>query len=485
LLLLPWKKLLQNTVNLLFLIQIMAVSLQVLLLQRFCGTTASEFPWMVVIVGWIKGKDKPKSRSQLPDHWALPLSLLFRSLTSNNLDILDIKEDHMTVIVSAARTPVGRFGGAFKDVPAVELGGLAIKEAVKRSGVPVEKFDMAIMGQVLQAACGQIPSRQATLRGGMPVDMPSETLNKVCASSFRALTSADQMIRSGDMDIIIAGGMESMSNAPYASLDHRWGQRMFHSQLLDLMVHDGLWCAVYDCHMAVHGGVLAREFGISREAQDEWAYRSQMRAVDAIKAGRMKDEIVAVSVKNRKGETVIDTDEGPRADITMEALAKLPALFSKDNTVTAGNAPSTNDAGSAIVVMSEEAAKVNNIKPLATIIGSAMVSEDAQRIASVPGLAINKLLKKVNMNIKDIDLIEINEAFAAVTLVSSKIIGADLERVNVNGGAVAYGHPIGASGARIIMTLVFEMLRRKARYGIAAICSGAAQGDAILIRCDY
>ena len=391
----------------------------------------------------------------------------------------------MTIIASAARTPIGKFGGVFKDLPAVELGALAIKEAVKRSGLSGDKLELAIIGQVLQAGCGQIPSRQATLRAGLPIDLPSETLNKVCASSFRAVTAADQMIRSGDMDIILAGGMESMSNAPFASKEHRWGHRMFNSQFIDIMVHDGLWCAVHDCHMAVHGGVLAKEFDISRQSQDEWAYRSQVRAVAAIKEGRMKDEIVPVVLKGKKGDVVVENDEGPRADVTLEALTKLPVLFSKENTVTAGNAPSTNDAGSAIVVMSEAAAKANNVKPLATILGSAMVTEEATRIASAPGNAINKLLKKTGMKIGDIDLIEINEAFAAVALVSSKIIGADLEKVNVNGGAVAYGHPIGASGARVIMTLIYEMRRRKAKYGIAAICSGAAQGDAILVRCDY
>ena len=387
----------------------------------------------------------------------------------------------MTIIASAARTPIGKFGGALRDLPAVELGALAIREAVRRSRLGEDKIDLAIMGQVLQAGCGQIPSRQATLRAGLPVSLPSETLNKVCASSFRAVTAADQMIRSGDVDIVIAGGMESMSNAPYASKDHRWGQRMFSSLFLDLMVYDGLWCAVHDCHMAVHGGVLAREFGISRQAQDEWACRSQARAVEAIRAGRLKEEVVPVIGK--KGE--LENDEGPRAGVTVETLASLPALFSEDNTVTAGNAPSTNDAGAAIVLMSEAAAKTHDIKPLATIVGSAMVTEEATRIASVPGNAINKLLLKTGMSIGDIDLIEINEAFAAVALVSGKIIGADMEKVNVNGGAVAYGHPIGASGARIIMTLMYEMRRRRARYGIAAICSGAAQGDALLLRCDY
>jgi acetyl-CoA C-acetyltransferase len=276
-----------------------------------------------------------------------------------------------------------------------------------------------------------------------------------------------------------------MSNAPFASREHRWGQRMFHSQFLDLMVYDGLWCAVYDCHMAVHGGVLAREFGISRAEQDQWALRSQQRALAAIREGRMRDEIVPVFIPGKGAGVTMSDDESPRADVTLPGLAALPPLFEKDNTVTAGNAPSTNDAGSAIVVMSETAARAAGIKPLAAIVASAMVTEDARRIASAPGNAINKLLQKTGLSISDIELIEINEAFAAVALVSSKIIGADLERVNVNGGAVAYGHPIGASGARIIMTLMYQMRRQKARYGIAAICSGAAQGDAILLRCDY
>ncbi|MCM0760912.1 acetyl-CoA C-acetyltransferase [Sporomusa sphaeroides DSM 2875] len=390
-----------------------------------------------------------------------------------------------TVIVSAVRTPIGKFGGTLKDLSAADLGGIAIKEAVKRAGVSGEDVDLVIMGQVLQAGCGQIPSRQATFKAGLPKDVPSETLNKVCASSFRAVTLADQVIRAGDAGIVVAGGMESMSNAPYASPNHRWGQRMFHSTLIDLMVHDGLWCAIYDRHMAVHGGVVAKEYDISREEQDEWALRSQQLASQAIASGVLKEEIVPVVIRSKKGEVVFDTDESPRPDTTLQALAKLPALFDKDNTVTAGNAPGTNDAGSAIVLMAREKAEAMNVKPLATIIGHAMVAEDAAYIASAPGNAINKLLKKVNMSIADIDLIEINEAFAAVALVSGKIIGCDPKKVNVNGGAIAFGHPIGSSGARVIMTLVYEMRRRGLKYGIAAICSGAAQGDAILVRCDY
>ena len=390
----------------------------------------------------------------------------------------------MTVIASAARTPFGKFGGALKSLSAMELGGIVLKEAVKRSGLDGEIFDVAIIGQVLQAACGQIPSRQATVKAGLPVDLPSETINKVCASSFRAVTAADQMIRSGDMRAIIAGGMESMSNAPFASTGMRWGQRMFNAQMLDLMVHDGLWCSIYDRHMAVHGGVLAREFGISREAQDEWALRSQARAVEAINSGRVQEEVAPVTISNKKGDVVVSQDEGPRANLSLADLSKLAPLFDKNNTVTAGNAPSTNDGATAMVLLSEEVAKAHSIKPLATIMGSAMVTEDAQRIASAPGNAINKLLKKFNMSINDIDLIEINEAFAAVALVSGKIIGCDMDKVNVNGGAVAYGHPIGASGIRVIMNVVYELRRRNAKYGIASICSGGGQGDAILIRLD-
>ncbi|GAB6037947.1 acetyl-CoA C-acetyltransferase [Fundidesulfovibrio butyratiphilus] len=390
-----------------------------------------------------------------------------------------------SVIVSAARTPVGKFGGGLKSFSAVELGSLAIREAVNRADMPGEDVDLVIMGQVLQGGCGQIPSRQAAVKAGLPTSVPSETLNKVCASSFRAVTLADQIIRCGDAQIVVAGGMESMSNAPYVDFDHRWGKRMFNSTLVDLMVHDGLWCPVYDRHMAVHGGVVATEYGISRQAQDEWAVRSQTRAAESVAKGVFREEIFPVTVKGRKGDVIVADDEGPRPGTTYEALAKLPPLFTKDNTVTAGNAPSTNDAGSALMVMSAEQAAKRQIKPLATIVGHAMSSEDIPYIATAPGNAVVKLLKKANLSVDDIDLFEINEAFAAVVLVSGKIAGWDPEKVNVNGGAIALGHPIGASGGRVIMTLIYEMRRRKAKYGVAAICSGAAQGDAILVRCDY
>jgi acetyl-CoA C-acetyltransferase len=390
-----------------------------------------------------------------------------------------------SVIVSAARTPIGKFGGALKDLPAVELGALAIKETVRRAGIPGAGIDLAIIGQVLQAGCGQAPARQAIFRAGLPPEVPAELLNKVCASSFRAVTLADQIIRAGDAEIVLAGGMESMSNAPYATPNLRWGQRMFDAQLLDLMVHDGLWCAVYDRHMAVHGGTLAREYGVTREEQDRWALRSQTLAAQAIAKGVLKEEIVPVTIRGRKGDTIVDTDEAPRPDTTLAALAKLPPVFADDNTVTAGNAPGVNDAGAANLVMSAGRARREGIPPLAAIVRHTFVAEDAAHIATAPGNAVNKLLKNVGMSVHDIDLFEVSEAFAAVALVSGKIAGWDCDKVNVNGGAIAFGHPIGASGARIIMTLIYEMRRRRVRYGIAAICSGGGQGDALLVRCDY
>ena len=389
-----------------------------------------------------------------------------------------------TVVVSMARTPFGRFGGALKDFSATDLGALVIKEVVKRASIAGAQVDQVIIGQVLQAGCGQIPSRQATLKAGLPLSVPSETINKVCASSLRAITMADQIIRAGDAGVIISGGMESMSNAPYLSKNHRWGQRMFNSELVDSMVYDGLWCFAYNRHMAVHGGVVAKEYGVSREAQDAWALRSQEFAVKAMKTGRLREEILPVAILSRNGDIVFDTDESPRVDVTLENLAKLQPLFSKDNTVTAGNAPGTNDGASAVVLMSRKRAEELKLKPLARILGHAMVSDDPVNIATVPGLATNKLLQKVGMSIGEIDLIEANEAFAAVTLVSGKITGWDPDRVNVNGGAIAYGHPIGASGARIFMTLICELRRRGLKYGVAAICSGAAQGDAVLIKCE-
>lgn len=391
-----------------------------------------------------------------------------------------------SVILSAVRTPFTKLGGAFKDIPAVDLGADAIKGAIEKSGVSKEDIEYAVMGQVLQAGAGQIPSRQATIKAGLDWSIGSETINKVCASSLRAVTLADQMIRSGDQDLILAGGMESMSNAPFATKDMRWGKRMFNAEFVDLMVHDGLWDAYYDQHMAVNGGYGAEKYGISRQAQDEWSVRSQQLANDAIEAGRLDEEIIPVSVPQRKGDPlVIDRDEGPRPSTTIEGLQKLQGLFKEGNTVTAGNAPGTNDGASALVIASEDKAAELGVSPLATIVGRSHSGVETRLIASAPGHAIEKLLKENDLTVDDIDLFEINEAFAAVTLVTQKMLDIPSEKINVNGGAIAYGHPIGATGGRIIATLVHEMRRRKVKYGIAAICSGAAQGDAILIRCDY
>lgn len=389
-----------------------------------------------------------------------------------------------TVIVSAARTPFGKFGGSLMSLKAVDLGGIAIAEAVKRAGIEGTQVDYAYMGHVLQGGCGQVPSRQATLRGGLPWETPSITVNKVCSSGIISIALADMKIRAGDADVVVAGGMESMSNAPFYTHNMRWGNRMGDNKMKDLAVNDGLWCSFYDRHMAVHGSEVSKEFGISRMAQDEWAVRSQQYAIDAIENGRLKEEIVPVEIKGKKGSTIIDTDEAPRKNTTMEDLSKLPPVFTKDGSVTAGNAPGLNDGAGALVLMSKAKAQALGLKPLATILGHAEVSQEAKYIATVPGLSTLKLLSKVGMSVNDIDLIEANEAFAAVSLVSGQIAKWDANKVNVDGGAIAFGHPIGASGARIVMHLAYALKNRGGGYGIACICSGAAQGDAMLIKVD-
>jgi acetyl-CoA C-acetyltransferase len=386
-----------------------------------------------------------------------------------------------TVIVSAARTPFGKFGGALKALQAVDLGGVVIAEALKRAGLEGDQVDEVIMGMVLQAGAGQIPSRQAARKAGLPWEVQTETINKVCASGLRAVTLGDQIIRAGDADVIVAGGMESMSNVPYAMPNARWGTRMGDTQIKDLMVYDALTCAFDNVHMAVHGSTVAREYDISREAQDAWALRSHTRAVQAIDQGKFQDEIVPVTIETKKGSVVVDTDEGPRRETSLEQLGKLAPIFDKNGTVTAGNAPGVNDGAGALVLMSEEKAQELGIKPIAAILGHAAVGQPAAYIATTPGLAINKLLAKTGFSVEDIDLFEVNEAFAAVTLTSGTIVGWDEELVNVNGGAIALGHPVGASGARILTTLIYELQRRGGGRGIAAICSGAAQGDAILV----
>jgi acetyl-CoA C-acetyltransferase len=389
-----------------------------------------------------------------------------------------------TVILGGARTPFGKFGGALKDVPAVELGGIAIREALNRSGVPDHEVDEVIMGMVLQGGAGQIPSRQAARHAGLPWDVQTETVNKVCASGLRSVTLGEQIIRAGDADVVVAGGMENMSQAPYILKDARWGQRMGDGKLVDLMIHDGLWCAFHDVHMIVHGSNTAKKYEVSREEQDRWALRSHQRAIAAIESGKLAEEIVPVKIKTKKGEIVVSEDESVRRDTSLEKLAKLSPVYLADGTITAGNAPGVNDGAAALVLASKEKAEKLGVKPMARILGHAAVALEAQDFPITPAYAIQKLLKKHNLTVDQIDLFEVNEAFAAVVLSNGKILGWDEEKVNVNGGAVALGHPIGASGARILLTLIYELRRRGGGLGVAAICSGAAQGDAILVQVD-
>ncbi|WP_127762233.1 acetyl-CoA C-acetyltransferase [Peribacillus asahii] len=387
-----------------------------------------------------------------------------------------------TVIVSGVRTPIGKFNGGLGSLKASELGGIVIKEALERSGVPFDQVDEVIMGNVLQAGQGQIPSRQAARAAGLPWDIKTETINKVCASGLRSVTLADQIIRSGDEEVIVAGGMESMSNAPYFIPKARWGLRMGDAELKDSMTHDGLSCSFTGVSMGTYGDQSAEEFKLSREAQDEWAYRSHQKSIEAIEGGIFREEIVPVEVPVRKGQPIlIEKDESPRKDTSLEVLAKLAPAFNKEGTITAGNAPSVNDGAGALVLMSEERAMKEGKTPFAYIVGHAELSMEAKDFPKSPGLVINKLLEKTGKSLEEIDLFEINEAFAAVALITEEIAKVDPEKVNVNGGAVALGHPIGASGARIIITLMHELKRRGGGLGIAAICSGGGQGDAVLI----
>ncbi|MDQ1143524.1 acetyl-CoA C-acetyltransferase [Bacillus sp. SORGH_AS 510] len=387
-----------------------------------------------------------------------------------------------TVILSGVRTPFGKLGGALSSFTASQLGGIAVKEALVRAGVKPEEVGEVILGTVLQGGQGQIPSRQAARHAGLPWEVKTETINKVCASGMRSVTLGDQIIRAGDEEVIVAGGMESMSNAPYILPKARWGFRMGDSQVKDLMIHDGLSCSFTGVHMGTYGNSTAAEMEISREAQDEWALRSHVRALEAIESGKLAEEIVSVEVPQRKGEpVVVSEDEGPRKDTSLDRLAKLAPVFNSTGTITAGNAPGVNDGAAALVLMSEERAAREGREVGAVILGHAAVAVEAKDFPQTPGLVINEILRKTGKSLEEIDLFEINEAFAAVALASGKIAGLDPEKVNVNGGAVALGHPIGASGARIIITLMHELKRRGGGIGIAAICSGGGQGDAVMI----
>ncbi|WP_227394490.1 acetyl-CoA C-acetyltransferase [Jeotgalibacillus aurantiacus] len=388
-----------------------------------------------------------------------------------------------TVIIDGARTPFGKLGGALASFSASDLGAFAIKEALKRSDVAPESIDEVILGTVLQGGQGQIPSRQAAQKAGIPWEVKTETINKVCASGMRSVTLADQLIRLGDESLIVAGGMESMTNAPYFMDKARSGFRMGDTTVKDMMVHDGLTCTFNHVHMGTYGNSTAEEFNLSREEQDHWAFRSHQRAGEAIENGIFAEEIVPVEVPQRKKDPItVSHDESVRKDTSVEKLATLRPAFDKDGTITAGNAPGINDGACAMVLMSDERAEKEGKKPLATILGHAEVAVEAKDFPQTPGLVINKLLEKTGYKLEDIDLFEINEAFSAVALASSKIANLDPEKVNVNGGAVALGHPIGASGARIILTLAYELKRRGGGLGIASICSGGGQGDAVLIQ---
>lgn len=396
-----------------------------------------------------------------------------------------------TVIVSSARTPFGKLGGALKDFTSPQLGALVIREAVKRAGVNPEHIDNVLMGIVLQGGVGQVPSRQAAIHGGLPAAIPSLTLNKVCASGMRAITLADQLQRVGDGEIFVAGGMESMTNAPYFLKQARSGYRMGNGELIDGMMFDGLTCAFHHVPMGVHGDTTAREFDQSRESMDEWAARSHKLAYGAHHDGRLSAEMMTISVPTGKKDPPLDfsRDESVRADSDLAALSKLRPAFTPDGLITAGNAPGISDGACALVLMSERKAHEMGLKPLAVIINHAKVGLEPAYLSSAPALAIQKALAQAELTIDQIDLFEINEAFAAVTLHSTELLAEGdagrlaliREKTNVNGGAIAFGHPIGASGARITAALAHELGRRGNRYGVAAICSGAAQGDAIIL----
>ena len=387
-----------------------------------------------------------------------------------------------TVIVAGARTPFGKLNGYLKEFSAPQLGGLAIKGALSRARIEPEQVDHVIMGTVLQGGQGQLPSRQAARAAGIPWEVTTETINKVCASGMRSVTIADLFVKCGEAKTIVAGGMESMTNAPHAVFGLRSGVRMGDTSLVDLMIYDGLTCSFHGVHMGNYGNQTAKELEISREEQDEWALTSHKRAVAATDAGKLQEEMVAVEVPRRKGPAMtIHEDEAPRRDTSLEKLSRLKPVFDADGTITAGNAPGINDGACALVLMAEEEARNQGLQPLAKILASETIAVEAKDFPKTPGLVINKLLQKTGKKVSDIDLFEINEAFSVVTLAAAQIAGLDLEKVNVNGGAIALGHPIGASGARIILTLAYELKRRGGGLGIAAICSGGGQGDAVLI----
>ncbi|MBF6614348.1 MAG: acetyl-CoA C-acetyltransferase [Chloroflexi bacterium] len=387
------------------------------------------------------------------------------------------------VILSGARTPFGKFGGGLASLSAVELGGIVMAEAMQRADIDKGDVTHNIMGCVVQAGLGQVPSRQAAFKAGLGREVTSDTVNRVCASGMRAVTLTSDIIRLGHHRLVVAGGMESMSNAPYYSFGARWGLRMGNGELVDGVLHDGLTDPIMKVQMIAHGSTVAAEEKCSREEQDAWALRSHRRALLAMDNGSFAEEIVPVVIPDKKkGDITIDKDESPRRDTSMEALAKLKPVFDPNGTVTAGNAPGLNDGAAAVVVASSEYAKAHGLKPMARILGYGEAAWDTPYLAYVPAMAGQNALKKLGMTVDDLDLVEINEAFASVALISMAKLGLHEDKVNVNGGAVALGHPIGASGARLIITLINELRRRGGGIGMAAICSGTAQGDAVILQ---
>ncbi len=386
------------------------------------------------------------------------------------------------VIVGAARTAIGSFGGTLKSVPASTLGAIAVKEAIKRAGITPEMVEEVIMGNVLQAGLGQNVARQISMEAGIPKEVPSMTLNKVCGSGLRAVELAAQIIKAGDADIIVAGGAENMSLSPYVVPAARWGARMGDTKLVDVMIRDGLSDAFSGVHMGITAENICEQWGLTREELDQFAAASQQKAEAAIAAGKFKDEIVPVEIPQKKGDPkIFDTDEFPRAGVTAEGLAGLKPAFKKDGMVTAANASGINDSGAAVIVMSKEKADELGIKPMATIKSYASAGVDPQIMGIGPVPATQKALAKAGLEIKDIDLIEANEAFAAQSVAVGKELGFDASKLNVNGGAIALGHPIGASGCRILITLLYEMARRDAKTGLATLCIGGGQGTALIV----
>ena len=388
------------------------------------------------------------------------------------------------VLAGACRTAIGTMGGALSTVPAAELGSVVIKEALNRAGIPAEQVDHVYMGCVIQAGLGQNVARQASLKAGLPVTTPAVTVNVVCGSGLNCVNMAAQMIEAGDADIVVAGGMESMSLAPYAMMKGRYGYRMGNATLVDTMVNDALWDAFNNYHMGITAENVAEQWHLTREMLDEFSANSQQKCEKAMAEGKFKDEIVPVEVKGKKGSVIVDTDEGPRPGTTVETLARLKPAFKKDGIVTAGNASGINDGAAAIVVMSEEKAKELGVKPMATWVGGALGGVDPSIMGVGPVAAVNKLMKKLDMKVADMDLIEANEAFAAQSLAVGHDLEFDPAKLNVNGGAIALGHPVGASGCRILVTLLQEMQRRDAKTGLATLCIGGGMGCATVVKRD-